>query len=146
MSENLQQRMDQAAAGTPMIKPDEQAKYLGTFRERCYVSMTVIQMRNEKNKALLKRALTEYPDGKILINGQLPMAVQSNYIQIVTTSKHPFTIVTPKQALQDESIGFLIISDHAVDESVIDLEEKFQRTVTQRPKKEEKKRFWSKWF
>ncbi len=57
MADNLQQRIDQAASGTPLLKPDEQRIYLGTFRERCYVSMTIAQMKKTSNQTALKKAL-----------------------------------------------------------------------------------------
>ncbi|GGI65021.1 MULTISPECIES: YueI family protein [Enterococcus] len=147
MTDNLQQRIDQSASGTPLLKPDEQAKYLGTFRERCYVSMTVAQMKKETSQTLLIRALTKYPEAKILINGHLPTTLQSNYIQTVTSKQHAFTIVTPKSALTEDAIGLLLVSDQAVHEEVIDIEEKFQKktTSTKQPVKD-KKSFWNKWF
>lgn len=147
MTDNLQQRLDQSASGTPLLKPDEQAKYLGTFRERCYVSMTVAQMKKETSQTLLLRALTQYPEAKILINGHLPTTLQSKYIQTVTSKQHAFTIVTPKAAITDEAIGLLLVSDHAVHEDVIDIEAKFQKkpTPTKQPAKD-KKSFWNKWF
>ena len=149
MTDNLQQRIDQSASGRPLVKPDEQAMYLGSFRERCYISMTVKQMKKETNKTLLTRALTAYPEAKVLIHGNLPTSLQSNYIQIVTTNKHAFTIVTPKQPLNDDVIGLLLVSDQAVHEEIIDLEEKFQKNeskVTPHKESKEKKGFWSKWF
>ena len=149
MTDNLQQRIDQAASGTPLTKPDEQAHYLGTFRERCYVSMTVNQLKKESNKNLLTRALATYPEAKVLINGLLSTSLQANYIQIVTTHKHAFTIVTPKQSLREDDIGLLLVSDEAVNEEVIDLEAKFKKNVSKATSDnapQNKKSFWSKWF
>ena len=45
MSDELEKRLDTGMYGTPRVNPDEQRKYLGTFRERCYLSMTVTEMK-----------------------------------------------------------------------------------------------------
>ena len=34
--DQLQKHLDAGRYGTPQVNPDEQRKYLGTFRERCY--------------------------------------------------------------------------------------------------------------
>ena len=48
MSDQLQQHLDKSLYGAPKINPEEQAKYLGTFRERCLLSMTKSEMQNPK--------------------------------------------------------------------------------------------------
>lgn len=148
MADNLQQRMDQATSGTPLVKPDEQRKYLGTFRERCYVSMTVGQMKQNKNQILLKRALEKYSEASILMNGCLSTTLQSTYMQIATKEKTPFKIVTTQDACDDDKIGLLVVSEQAVHQEVIDIEEVFpvSKTVTPPKKTKEKKGFWSKIF
>jgi uncharacterized protein YueI len=40
-SYTLQQRLDKGMYGTPLVNPEEQHKYMGTFRERCRLSMTL---------------------------------------------------------------------------------------------------------
>ncbi len=49
MSDELEKRLDTGMYGTPRVNPDEQRKYLGTFRERCYLSMTVTEMKKKDN-------------------------------------------------------------------------------------------------
>lgn len=148
MADNLQQRMDQATSGTPLLKPDEQRKYLGTFRERCYVSMTIGQMKQNKNQSLLKRALKQYPDASILMNGCLSTTLQSTYMQIATKENIPFKIVTTQATCEDNQIGLLVVSEQAVHQKVIDIEEIFAsiKPVTPPKKTKEKKGFWSKIF
>lgn len=148
MADNLQQRMDQAAAGTPLVNPDEQRKYLGTFRERCYVSMTIGQMKQNKNQALLTKALEKYPQGSILMNGCLSATLQTTYMKIATQHQTQFKIVTTSGTCDDDKIGLLIVSEEAVHQEVIDIEELFAITkiVPEIQKKTAKKGFWSKIF
>ena len=50
MSDELEKRLDTGMYGTPRVNPDEQRKYLGTFRERCYLNMTVAEMKKRTTK------------------------------------------------------------------------------------------------
>lgn len=148
MADNLQQRMDQAAAGTPLVNPDEQRKYLGTFRERCYVSMTIGQMKQIKNQALLIKALDKYPEASILMNGCLSTTIQATYMQIASKQHIQFKIVTTPGTCEDETIGLLVVSEQAVHQEVIDIEALFaiKKVVPEIKKKTAKKGFWSKFF
>ncbi len=148
MADNLQQRIDQAASGTPLLKPDEQRIYLGTFRERCYVSMTIAQMKKTSNQTALKKALKTYPGASILMNGCLSTVVQSTYMQIATKENIPFKIVTTTNDCDDQSIGLLVISDKAVHQEILDIEVLFpsEKPVSSIQKKKEKEPFWRKIF
>lgn len=54
--DDVKSHLDKGLYGTPLVNPEEQHKYLGTFRERCYLSMTVAEMIQPKNKEnFLKR-------------------------------------------------------------------------------------------
>ena len=55
MSDELEKRLDTGMYGTPRVNPDEQRKYLGTFRERCYLSMTVAEMKKRTTKKRYSR-------------------------------------------------------------------------------------------
>ena len=39
--DELQQHLDKGRFGAARVNPVEQRKYLGTFRERCFASMTI---------------------------------------------------------------------------------------------------------
>ena len=41
----MEQRIDNAIYGPPKIKPDEQRKYLGTFRERVCLTISVAELQ-----------------------------------------------------------------------------------------------------
>ncbi|WP_313264924.1 YueI family protein, partial [Enterococcus sp.] len=72
MSDELEKRLDTGMYGTPRVNPDEQRKYLGTFRERCYLSMTVTEMKKKDNQKTLLNALPDYQGALVLLNGKLP--------------------------------------------------------------------------
>nr|WP_290032754.1 DUF1694 domain-containing protein [Ligilactobacillus cholophilus] len=48
MTDQLQEHLNKGMYGTPQLKPDEQRKYLGTFRERVDLTMTFAQLNSGK--------------------------------------------------------------------------------------------------
>ena len=93
MSDQLQQHLDKSLYGAPKINPEEQAKYLGTFRERCLLSMTKSEMQNPKLQTTLKNHLAEFKGYKALLNAKLPESLQATYITILSQAQIPLAIV-----------------------------------------------------
>jgi uncharacterized protein YueI len=149
MSDELEKRLDTGMYGTPRVNPDEQRKYLGTFRERCYLSMTVAEMKKKDNQETLQAILPKYQGALVLINGKLAESIQTTYIALITKQQNDFRIVTDAQKADPESIGLLIVANEAVDEEVIDIEKKYPQEADTASKEEntkEKKPFWEKFF
>lgn len=146
MSDEMQKHLDKGMYGSPSVNPDEQRKFLGTFRERVYIRMTIQQMKQAEYKKSLEKHLPDYPDASILINGNVSESLQSSYIQIAMKVKLKFTIVDTDLKEDDDS-GLLVISDQAVNEDTIDIKDKFSSDQTQTSQKAtEKKSFWNKLF
>lgn len=144
--DELQQHLDKGRYGAK-INPDEQRKYLGTFRERCFVSMTVREMRNQQDRNNLIEELKKYPEGKLLINGGVSEQLQSEFIGLASKNATDFTIVNDAQVESEESIGVLLVTDHAVNQEIIDIEEKYQtKNVDSKAETKPKKSFFSKLF
>lgn len=120
--DELQQHMDKGRYGTPQVNPDEQRKYLGTFRERCFLSMTVKEMGNPTDRDHLLTEIQKYPEGKLLINGEVPETLQSTFIALASKNSVDFTIVNDATVDSEDSIGLLLVTDHAVNEEIIDIE------------------------
>lgn len=97
MSDELEKRLDTGMYGTPRVNPDEQRKYLGTFRERCYLSMTVTEMKKKDNQKTLLNALPDYQGALVLLNGKLPESIQTDYITLLTKQQMEFRIVSDAQ-------------------------------------------------
>ena len=147
MPDDLNKRLEQSQYGTPKVNPDEQRKYLGTFRERCYISMTLSQMEKTNNKEQLQKHLADYSESSLLINGRLPEDLQETYIAIASQSQKKFTVVDGQSPKEKDPIGLLVISSHAVNEDVIDIEKKFaNKSPIHQEKKETKKSFWNQLF
>lgn len=145
MSEqDLQTHLDKGRYGAPLINPDEQHKYLGTFRERCYLSMTITEMKNAAYRQAFTLELKNYPEAKVLLNGAAPEALQGTYIQLISQAGRNFTIINDHVSNDPESVGLLLVTDEAVDEPEIDIAKK--HPVSQKKEAPAKPSFFKKLF
>lgn len=140
VQDELQQHLDKGRFGTARINPDEQRKYLGTFRERCFASMTIREMKNKQDREHLILEIQKYPEGKLLINGAVDGELQNEFIALASRNSVDFTIVNDATVDSEDSIGVLLVTDHAVNQEIIDIEEKYpaqndNETAETKPKK-----------
>lgn len=143
--DDLQKRLDNSMYGTPLIKPEEQKKYLGTFRERCYLTMNVRQMAKPELRANLITELRKYPEASVLLNGTLTSQLQATYIKLLTDIGAKFTIINDGVTNTPESVGLILAAKEAVNQDIIDIEEKYPKQINEQ-EKPEKKSFWGKLF
>ncbi|OJG39100.1 hypothetical protein RV01_GL001622 [Enterococcus dispar] len=140
MTDELQQHLDKGRYGTPLVNPDEQHKYMGTFRERCYLSMTIAQMKSDTDKDNFLTELKKHEDATVLLNGQMSESLQAEYIQLATKNHAKFTVVNDFVDANPDSFGLLLVAKEAVNEPVIDVEKKYpEETKTTEKKEPEKK-------
>lgn len=131
--------MDKGLYGTPLVNPEEQHKYLGTFRERCYLSMTVAEMIQPKNKEnFLKNSKTSRCFHTLEWGSTL--SVQNQYIQLATKSNSRFTVVNDYVTANPEEFGLLLTAKEAVNEPVIDIEKNTQKKTLRQLKRKTKKK------
>ena len=144
--DDVQSHLDKGMYGTPLVNPEEQHQYLGTFRERCYLSMSINEMSDPVNKERFLKEIEKQPEATILLNGALPMAIQNQYIQLATKNNVRFTIVNDFVSDEPDSIGLLLTAKHAVNEPVIDVEKKYPKEKEEPQKNTKKKRLWDRFF
>lgn len=143
--DDLQKRLDQSMYGTPLLKPEEQRKYMGTFRERCYATMTIAQMKKSELRMNLLAELKKYPDGLILLNGAMAIDLQASYIKLLSDTERKFTVINDGVTNSPDSFGLILAAKMAVNEEIIDIEKKYppQQKDQVEPTK---KSFWNKLF
>ncbi|MBO0482122.1 YueI family protein [Candidatus Enterococcus courvalinii] len=144
--DELQSHLDKGRYGTPLVNPEEQHKYLGTFRERCYVSMTIGEMKKAENQANFLKELEKYPDEQILLNGSMSEDLQARYIQLATKQKVRFTVINDFVKNDDDSLGLILTAKEAVNEPVIDIEKKYPKEQESEQSEKPKKSLWDKLF
>lgn len=143
--DNLQKRLDNSIYGTPLVNPQEQRKYMGTFRERCYVTMTIAQMKKPALKVPLLKELKNYSTGTVLLNGSIDGELQASYIKLLSDTGTKFTIVNDYVTNTPDSLGLILAGKEAINEEIIDIEAKYppQEDAQKEPAK---KSFWDKLF
>ena len=97
-------------------------------------------MRNQQDREHLISEIQKYPEGKLLINGAVDGNLQNEFIALASKNSVDFTIVNDATVDSEESIGVLLVTDHAVNQEIIDIEEKYSsqndnETVETKPKK-----------
>lgn len=114
INERLQQ--EQLGNGTPKINPDEQSRYLGTFRERVIVAVKVSQLGSTAIQSAFATSLKSHSIGKVLIDQNLAGDYFAEYVGLATQSKHPFTLLSDatKSHQQDDPIAVLLAANTAV--------------------------------
>ncbi|WP_288528175.1 YueI family protein [uncultured Secundilactobacillus sp.] len=140
--DDLTSHLDNAIYGTPKLHPDEQRQYLGTFRERVSLRMTIQQVTDQIGLAGFKAELEANPDFHVIFNGHIDSQALSPYMQAASAAKIEFTIVQDAfYGDQPTSSGLIVASDHAIDAYPIDVTQKYPETSSATQNTTEKKSF-----
>lgn len=150
---DVQDYLEKGMYGAPQLKPEEKKQYLGTFRERVYLTMTIAEMRDKKNVTHFKQELQDNPGQQLLLNAAADFSLQNDYMVIAQKANCPFKIIDSDEALSDETIGLVYAGDTAVNIEKVAVSEKYAtiRTKTElatppTEQAEEKTGFFAKLF
>lgn len=80
--------------GNPQIKPDEKRAFLGNFKERVALALTVGQLRNAQTEALVAKVMKRYPQYHLYLNARLSQSFITTYMGLAVKMNYPFTIIT----------------------------------------------------
>lgn len=120
-------RIQTAMHGTPKLHPDEQRKYLGTFRERVDVAVTVYQLKRAHYVDEMTQAFTTHPDYKLYINGNLDQDFIGPYIKAASQANIQFTIKTDDiYRTGDDDYALVFTASTAINQDVIDVQQRYQ--------------------
>ncbi|MGI1827287.1 YueI family protein [Ligilactobacillus salivarius] len=156
-NDNLQEHLNNGLYGTPQLHPDEQRKYLGTFRERVSLTITFKEFLNNQNACLtaIKQEISSNTEEElsIKINGQLSSDIINKIIQISTENNTKFEYLADTSFSHDDDANAIVIcsSKSALHIENIDVESKYhdlfeRKTEENNDSKENKKGFLSKLF
>ena len=93
MAEDLEHFIKAMALGIPTIKPDEKRAFLGNFRERVAMAVTIRQLRDAQITAMLDSVLKRYPGYRIFLNGRMGESLVNQYMMQALAHQYPFTIM-----------------------------------------------------
>ncbi|WP_033826834.1 YueI family protein [Bacillus andreraoultii] len=114
---NLEDYLNQGVYGKKEINPEEKRKFLGTFRERIVVALTVSQLYKPTVYDEVEQAMKSNRGAKLLLNGSVDYQFLSKYVKIANDYQISFTIVENKE--HDTEIGLVLAYDYAVDKENI---------------------------
>lgn len=107
--------LEKGLYGSPQIKPEERKKYLGTYRERVFLAITLTEITESDTLSLFKKELAEHPGQLILLNSLLSATVQQTYMQLAQKTNTPFKIINTEQDKTCTDIGIVYSADSAID-------------------------------
>ena len=81
------------AYGVPQLRPDEKRAFLGNFRERVAMAVTVQQLHDPRITTLLQSVLERYPGYRVYLNGRMPQHLIMQYLNQAQALNYPFTVM-----------------------------------------------------
>lgn len=144
--DQMTSHLDNAMYGPPKLHPDEQRTYLGTFRERVSLLMSIEQLQNGKYLAAFQAELVAHPDYQVIFNGHTGMSALKPYLQVAGQLQRAFTIVQDDfYGAKPTDSGLVVISKKAINAFPIKVEDKAADSDTAQPvANNEHSTFWSK--
>lgn len=113
MSKDVQDYLEKGMYGTPQIKPDEKRKYLGTYRERVVLALTMDDIAKTSYPSGCLSKFKEFPKGQVLLNANLTPQQQNKMMQLAQKAGVSFRLVETDTSTTD--IGLVYALDYAVD-------------------------------
>ena len=113
VSKDVQNYLEKGMYGTPQIKPDEKRKYLGTYRERVVLALTMDDIAKTSYPSGCLSKFKEFPKGQVLLNANLTPQQQNKMMQLAQKAGVSFRLVETDTSTTD--IGLVYALDYAVD-------------------------------
>ncbi|WEV60499.1 DUF1694 domain-containing protein [Streptococcaceae bacterium ESL0729] len=131
MDTNINDRLERSALGEGRFNPDEQKKYLNTFRERIILT---IDFEDAKKKevidnfdAVLSDLAGKYENMAVKINGNLDDNISTKYAKIAKTHGIPASIIST--SLTASRFGVIIHSNTALNADHFDIYERYNNLL-----------------
>ncbi|KRM99432.1 DUF1694 domain-containing protein [Loigolactobacillus rennini] len=124
MAEDIQDYLKSHVFGAPQLKPDEKRAFLGNYRDRVALALTVGQLRTAKAEQLVRNVLRRYPGLRIYINGRMGKTIVNQYLKVAVSMNYPFTILAQngmrvKQPLQENDFGLVIAGSKKITRPIV---------------------------
>ncbi|GAK30537.1 hypothtical protein [Weissella oryzae SG25] len=139
--EGLDPHLQNGIYGKKQLNPDEKRHYLGTFRERVYMTQTVATFGQADYLPLWERSLLDHEDATLLINGNLPIDLVNKYIKLASYYGVAFTLVTDAAYhTEPKDLAVVLTAHEAVNIKDIAIED--QVKLVEETKAPSKKAHW----
>ncbi|UQS86817.1 YueI family protein [Nicoliella spurrieriana] len=123
---DVNSRLEQSTVGTPKINPDEQRKYLGTFRERVSLAIMIQDLGTPQAQQALETEIKAHPDYQLLVNGQVGQDQIGPFMKLASQNNVKFTIRTDSFYFTNpDSYGVVYAAASAINVSPVELHQKY---------------------
>ena len=99
--DDLNDRLTESLYGTPQVKPDEQRRYLGTFRERVALTLDQGEAQQPQFIDVLHKELDQHPEYQLRINGNASETALDNLTDLSNMVANHSTVLAGKAAPDD---------------------------------------------
>ena len=133
MSEDdVSSRLEQSSmGGTPKVNPDEQRRYLGTFRERVSLAIQIKDLSNPNAVNALQKEFDNNNSYQLIINGNLDHDVVSPFIRLASQNNIKFVIKTDSfYRTAPDNYGVVYANSQSINVNPVDFEEKYNQQDT----------------
>ncbi|CAI2583572.1 hypothetical protein AKUA1202_05970 [Apilactobacillus kunkeei] len=133
MSEDdVSSRLEQSSmGGTPKVNPDEQRRYLGTFRERVSLAIQIKDLSNPNAVNALQKEFDNNNSYQLIINGNLDHDVVSPFIRLASQNNIKFVIKTDLfYRTAPDNYGVVYANSQSINVNPVDFEEKYNQQDT----------------
>ncbi|HZK37927.1 MAG TPA: YueI family protein [Clostridia bacterium] len=107
----LERTIEYAIRGAPQIKADEKRKWLGEFRERVILGLTVEQSHMEEALCHVEDALKHEMADIIIVNQDMLIEMMAKYMRLAKDTGKRFKSVATDS---EEAMGLVVASSEAV--------------------------------
>lgn len=119
---DVNDRLKQEIYGQPKIKPDEQRRYMGTFRERVWLTISITEIKQQDWMTIFKETLQKHPDSLVIINGNIDDRYTSKYLTAANQLNVDFTIKTGAEIkTKPDSLAVVVTAHEAVFANPVDV-------------------------
>jgi uncharacterized protein YueI len=124
---DVNDRLEQGMYGPKKLNPDEQNKFMGTFRERVYLTMTIDEMKSEAYQNAFEKELEADEDLNVAVslNGEMDSSLQTKFMKICARHNKNYTLVNNNVSTDPDSFGLVLAGKDAVNIEKVDVAEKF---------------------
>ncbi|SFK37488.1 Uncharacterized protein YueI [Halobacillus dabanensis] len=127
---NMEDYLQEGIYGSRETKPGERKKFLGTLRERALLTLTKGQVMQELGNEELAENMKQYPEAKLLLNGNVSYRFLSPYMDIADKYNIHHTTISNQESETD--LGAVLTLDYAIEKETvtIEVEEKEKKDST----------------
>lgn len=105
MANDSEDFIKQHMFGNPQLKPDEKRAFLGNFRERVAIALTISQLQNPRTKEMVTKIFDQYPEYRAYMNGKMPQSLIDDYMGLAIDHRYRYTILVQNGLRVDQPTG-----------------------------------------